>query len=519
MLALRLSFVTSKENVKLVKSTLERHAVLDKATRIEPVQVKTDADHQRPERYIIRTTIPTKPDDSWPDRICDWESTDQEDEKALVLASLGLGNFAHAIQILNTQASAASSVPYKRTRNVETAVHAWVQELPQDLLTNISVEQLVNDLSSSFSIYQPMLLLPAHVFRSSSWQKLFSALDLQRLRRLYHLIAETIGVTHIAINAPIPLRSSVGNAHRNGAEAKAQENILRSPTGLTALYGDFGPIRAGSQPTREDLNAAFWVSTRQNGVTQIWPPRYTMFSRGNFKEKARLIQLPSVMRAVDEGTKEGMGCCAVDLYAGIGYFAFSYAKAGVERILCWELNGWSVEGLRRGAEANRWKTKINPRDPEDPSNAHQEGDEATILVYHESNEHAYQRIGRMRNQFPPIRHVNCGLLPTSRGSWEMAVRILDPVKGGWVHIHENLAVIEVDMKAKEITETLQKAADGAARTTTQREGIEDGWINSKGRRVLLEHVERVKSYAPGVVHCVLDIWVSPNMPGQASQAK
>ncbi|KAL2354486.1 S-adenosyl-L-methionine-dependent methyltransferase [Cryomyces antarcticus] len=414
------------------------------------------------------------------------------------------------------RAAASSSLPYKRTRNVETAVHAWIQELPQDLLKNISVEKLVSGLSSSFNIYQPMLLLPAHVFRSSSWQELFRVLDLQRLRRLYHLIAETMGVTHIAVNAPIPPRSSVGNARQNGAEAKAQENTLRSPTELTALYGDFGPIHAGSEPTRDDLNAAFWVSTRQNGITQIWPPRYTMFSRGNIKEKARLIQLPSVMRAVDEGTKEGMGCCAVDLYAGIGYFAFSYAKAGVERILCWELNGWSVEGLRRGAKANRWKTKINPRGPEDPGNAHQEGDEATILVYHESNEHAYQRIERMRNQFPPIRHVNCGLLPTSRGTWEMAIRILDPIKGGWIHIHENLALTEVDMKAKEITETLQKAADGAARTTTQRGGVEDGWV--KGRKVLLEHVERVKSYAPGVVHCVLDICVSPSMPGQASQA-
>ena len=38
-----------------------------------------------------------------------------------------------------------------------------------------------------------------------------------------------------------------------------------------------------------------------------------------------------------------------DLYAGIGYFAFSYAKAGVGKVLCWEINPWSVDGLRRGA--------------------------------------------------------------------------------------------------------------------------------------------------------------------------
>ena len=77
-----------------------------------------------------------------------------------------------------------------------------------------------------------------------------------------------------------------------------------------------------------------------------------MFSRGNIAEKTRILRLetlkPERLGASVEETS------AVDLYAGIGYFAFSFAKAGVGTVLCWEINPWSVEGFKRGAGRNKW---------------------------------------------------------------------------------------------------------------------------------------------------------------------
>lgn len=195
-----------------------------------------------------------------------------------------------------------------------------------------------------------------------------------------------------------------------------------------------------------------------------------------------------------ELTKEGLGgtepgeSSAVDLYAGIGYFAFSYAKAGVGRVLCWEINGWSVEGLRRGAEANGWGVRV--------VNGEMECGEERLVVFQESNEQAARRIEGMRDSIPPVRHVNCGFLPSSKESWETAVEVLDPVQGGWIHAHENIAVKDIDSRKKTIVEIFAALAE-------KHHGCHPV------RQVHCEHLERVKDYAPGVVHCVLDISIIP----------
>src|SRR5690606_18256943 len=122
----------------------------------------------------------------------------------------------------------------------------------------------------------------------------------------------------------------------------------------------FGPARTRWPPRQEDLENAFWVSTKQNGIFQTWAPRYTMFSRGNITEKARILDFHRGDAGLERRKKSLAalkGLWAVDLYAGIGYFVFSYAKRGM-RVLCWEINPWSVEGLRRGALRNGWKVKL-----------------------------------------------------------------------------------------------------------------------------------------------------------------
>lgn len=337
-------------------------------------------------------------------------------------------------------------------------------------------------LKLPYTIYGCMLLLSQNAFQSECWESVLAASGSDAIERLYYLLARHLKITQIAITNPIPLNNTNGTEH---------ENVIRSPSNFQPLYGDFGPAKANSAPNRQDFEAAFWVNAKQNGIYQTWAPRWTMFSRGNISEKARILELDSVAQAVEEGRESGEGSAAVDLYAGIGYFTFSYLKAGVRKMLCWDLNAWSCEGLRRGAKANGWEVAKSDGEAVD---ALAESD-ARLLVFTESNERAFERVRQMRSALPPIRHVNCGLLPTSRGSWQTALDVLDPSMGGWIHVHENFAVQDIEAKAEEVRQELELIMN------RKRQG-----------KIELEHVNRLKSYAPGVMHCVLDIYISPRTP-------
>jgi tRNA wybutosine-synthesizing protein 2 len=239
----------------------------------------------------------------------------------------------------------------------------------------------------------------------------------------------------------------------------AKDNILRSPSNLSPMYGDFGPTptpQTLSSPTPSDFESALWVTTKQNGIWQTWAPLYTMFSRGNIREKTRILQHPSVAQAFDSPS------AAADLYAGIGYFAFSYRKSGeafengIKQVLCWELNPWSVEGLRRGAEMNGWTCRVikakeelnslSSRDNLDKSMYNRD-----FIVFQMSNEDAGRTYYLLRHALPrlPIRHINLGLLPRSTLSWGTAVGMVED-KGGWVHAHENVGVNDIDSRTAEV---------------------------------------------------------------------
>ncbi|KIW01798.1 uncharacterized protein PV09_06654 [Verruconis gallopava] len=352
--------------------------------------------------------------------------------------------------------------------------------LPSDLLVaiQVTIDDLVESTPKSFSIYCPLLLLPSHAFASDKWMRLFEKLGGEGRDGLMERLAANMNVTHIALNAPI--------APVLKATDREAANVQRRPN-IAPLFGDFGPFVAEA-PTTQDLSCALWVSTRQNGITQTWAPLYTMFSRGNITEKARLLGLPAVKVSVEAP----QGCTAVDMYAGIGYFVFSYVKAGCEKVLGFELNAWSVEGLRRGAGVNKWSCRVVRADE---LGADLDLDFADrVTVFEMSNEIAASVVARNRGKLPPVRHVNLGLLPTSRGAYAGAVQCLDPELGGWLHVHENFATKEIALKSEDVRKRIQVLV---------RESRGSEW------RVELEHVERVKTYAPGVMHCVLDICVIP----------
>ena len=352
----------------------------------------------------------------------------------------------------------------------------------------------------TYTIYPPLLLLP-----TSDFSTLTAAIALKPnasdFATLYSMLCEAFRVTHLALNAPIPANVARGiptedfqlpNQSMNFA-TDSTPNILRSPTGLTPLHGNFGPVLpTGQVPAETDFTAAFWCTVRQNGIFQTWAPRYTMFSRGNITEKVRIFELASRTEA-RLGVKPQQ-TSAVDLYAGIGYFAFSYAKAGVGRVLCWEINPWSVEGLRKGTEGNKWNIKVVMS--REVSEVQCDKDEK-LVIFQESNEHAATRVEQMRDKIPPVTHVNCGYLPSSLESWEVAVQVLDPA-GGWIHAHENVAKKDIEDRKEKIVKTFKELIK-----TISNQKLVERWS------VDCEHVELVKSYAPGVMHCVFDMAIFP----------
>lgn len=493
---------------------------------------------------------------------------------------------------------------------MDRAVEAWRVQygIEKDIIAPLSKK-----LCKSYTVYGCMLLLPQNALEGPEWSPLEPLIHNNNINNnntalndLYKSIAKELKITHIASNKPIPLHhhphhppppanvANTCNDNTNNNTPISSENILRAPINFTPLYGDFGPETCSQpHPTQEDFDKAFWVTAKQNGIYQVWAPRWTMFSRGNISEKARLLTLGSVREAVEDaavrGGREGgeeeeeeeeeerklqpPGFAAIDLYAGIGYFAFSYLRAGADQVWCWDINPWSIEGLLRGAKANKWeavllshgmdhfdgdllqKTAIHSMPKETPKKGIRK---AKLLIFNESNIHAPERLQQYLFSplhHPPqitIRHINLGLLPSSRESLSLAAQILSlqhqhqqqitstPQKEitqkeliqkdkpsqkrkgstSWIHMHENFLLEEILAKANQRREELEEKIHGFLRSlsiihdqnTTRKEEMEGCEEKKKKEkrtrvRVKIEGINRLKSYAPGVMHCVVDFGV------------
>ncbi len=444
----------------------------------------------------------------------------------------------------------------KAPNPIASAIQEWLATLPSEFLERLgqptghpsspsaaAADLLVSTAPKRWVLYEPMVLLPSGSFSSELWKTLLGALDADQAAGLWTRVLAAISksakepMTHLAVNEGIPLHVGGGGPTRGqeippGAAASTtapeehapgggdggSENVLRSPSGLRILHGDFGPDHDDDGGGAGDFDAAFWVSTRQNGIFQTWAPRWTMFSRGNVKEKARLLDFhaapaPPARGGGEAAKAEGRGEAsfahkvrskadlaggwAVDLYAGIGYFAFSYARLGL-RVLCWELNPWSVEGLRRAAVANRWSIRVvRGDDLAGLSTVEVVRGGEQIVVFLEDNREASRRIAELRAAAGPpgldVLHVNCGFLPSSSDTWRPAWDIQRrSSQAGWLHLHENVGVADLDTRRREIQEMLDRWAQEAR----------------ESRHARVEHVELVKTFAPNVWHCVFDVYIA-----------
>ncbi|EEH40351.2 hypothetical protein PAAG_02406 [Paracoccidioides lutzii Pb01] len=364
----------------------------------------------------------------------------------------------------------------------------------QNFLSSQSISSL--PLPKRFTVYPPLLLLPSNAFSTpAEWAALYNSLSSDQRQELYACIAASfasMGVTHIAMNAPIvPTMTKVAKVMRSETQ---MENRIRSPTGLVPFVWGFLETGKMLQPG----------------------------SRGNVVEKARIMGIESRFEGLDDGDfgdeLEGgnrrrrlLGqkiedVAVVDMYAGIGYFVFSYLRRGVGRVWGWEINGWSIEGLCRACRENGWGVKVVKIDKETGEVeggidvlVEGLGKEDRVVVFHGDNrsagkvmwdlKEALQQKGRWKR----IRHVSLGLLPSSKRAWEGAVRVLDTEAGGWIHVHENVGVNDIEMMEAQIVEgfnslLISTRGDGKLLSSSAYSGI------SIAECI---HVERVKTWLVG----------------------
>lgn len=212
--------------------------------------------------------------------------------------------------------------------------------------------------------------------------------------------------------------------------------------------------RVASNGTRDStleilLGDNGWVDHRENGILYSFDATKCMFSWGNLSEKLRMASL----NCRDE--------IVVDLFAGIGYFVMPFlVRANAKLVYACEWNPHAVEALRRNVQANSVSDRCIIL----------EGDNRTVAPKGVAD------------------RVCLGLIPTSEGSWVTAVRALRS-EGGLLHVHGNVKDSEESLWTKHVSESVGEIAKSEGHC----------W------EVSIEHLERVKWYAPHIRHLVADV--------------
>lgn len=192
-----------------------------------------------------------------------------------------------------------------------------------------------------------------------------------------------------------------------------------------------------------------WVQHRENGIVYCFDALKCMFSSGNVSEKLRVAHM------------ECQGATVVDLFAGIGYYVLPFLlKAGARKVHACEWNPYAIVALRHNLAVN--------------------GVEARCEVIEGDN--------RITAPHGVADIVSLGLLPSSEGSWAVAVKALKP-EGGILLVHQNVRDTDEEGWSDYLLQSISTLAASLGRV----------WDIS------LVHFERVKWYAPHIRHVVADI--------------
>ena len=178
-----------------------------------------------------------------------------------------------------------------------------------------------------------------------------------------------------------------------------------------------------------------------------------MFSSGNVTERHRI------------GNIDMSGEIVVDAFAGIGYYTLPMlVRSNAQHVYACEINPNSIQALQNGAKLNNVTERL------------------TILEG--------DNLSTMKRVYSLADRVHLGILPSSEKAWQSAINCLKS-SGGMLHIHMNVEEEKIEGFVKYCTDRIAKLAKQLG-----REGIAS-----------VEHVEKVKWYAPRMRHIVIDVSV------------
>ena len=203
-----------------------------------------------------------------------------------------------------------------------------------------------------------------------------------------------------------------------------------------------------------------WVVRREHGIDFGYNFTQCMWSAGNVTERGRIAN------ANHEGEK------ILDLYAGIGYYTLPFLSEGAKgpngergqgrgaaHVVACEWNPVSVKALG-------WSLSKNGLS------------ERCTVIEGDNQDQEFQ---------PEFDRVNLGLLPSSEDGYALALQALKP-EGGMLHVHGLASGGNEEEWATNLVQTLEKMGSFSCS---------------------VEHIERVKWYAPHQRHVVVDIRASP----------
>jgi len=217
-----------------------------------------------------------------------------------------------------------------------------------------------------------------------------------------------------------------------------------------------------------------WVVHIDNRIKYTFNITKSMFSSGNITEKIRM------------GKLNNKGKIVVDLFTGIGYFSLPILVHGIaDHVYSCEWNPVAVEALRKNVILNKCQHRCTVL----------EGDNRKVAPVGVAD------------------RVLLGLIPTAESSYETACKALKK-QGGVLHVHHNVESKNFDiskldaysqLKAPSCNRKLNPAWLFFAHSVSDKLKETISCINQLDYGVKVNHIERVKSYAPHVDHVVVDI--------------
>lgn len=253
----------------------------------------------------------------------------------------------------------------------------------------------------------------------------------------------------------------------SGVRESGHRILWPPPASITSSNNDAAKCaNHGYTPKSTGPDSPGWITVTEHKIRQSLDLTRVMFSRGNVTEKKRF----GLLVQPDE--------YVLDMYAGIGYYTLPALVHGRARhVTACEWNPNAVFALRHNLKANKVDERATVL----------EGDcrltlQALMGNQKDGNVHYFDRI-------------SLGLLPSSEGGWPIAIECLNREKGGWLHVHGNVATAERQQWAHWLCRSLV--------CISKKNEYSTDW------HAVCNHIERVKSFAPKVDHYVADVFVGP----------